>query len=284
MTANPIFVTSATPRSGTTLLQRLIASSDNGICYGENTGDRLRQMCEFAHKELLAIQEHEQRHAVEWNNVFEGNYDFWMVSLDLPGDFGKHALVGAVTFYRQHFDEATRQIGKDIWATKVPSLNFSQIVKIADLISDLKCIYVYRNVYDVIRSQKTKNWITSEERLIKACTRWVQNTDVIAALKKKDFQNLPAMLHVVQYEDLIENLDETIAGIEAFGGFRGIKPEVADTKVNVWIPTSETDLTPKHSYQEAEELTPVETEIIGTICESRMQELYPGFDPSKRQG
>ncbi|MBN9672423.1 sulfotransferase [Roseibium aggregatum] len=282
MTANPIFVTSAAPRSGTMLLQRLISSSQNGICYGENTGERLRQICEFAHQEMVAIQEHEPRHEAEWANVFEGNYDFWMVSLDLPGEFGKHALVGAVTFYRQHFDEATRQIDKEVWATTVPSLNFSQIVKIADLISDLKCIYMYRNVYDVIRSQKAENWIVNEERLVKACNRWVQNTDVIAALMKKDFQNLPSMLHVVRYEDLIENRDATIAGIEAFGGLRGIKPEVADTPVDIREPASDPGTTPERADRETAELTPEETGIIRAICGNRMQDLYPGHDPERR--
>lgn len=33
---SPIFISSPLGRSGTTLLQRLICSSDNGICYGES--------------------------------------------------------------------------------------------------------------------------------------------------------------------------------------------------------------------------------------------------------
>ncbi|MEO9527366.1 sulfotransferase [Roseibium sp.] len=265
-------------RSGTTFLQRLITSSDNGICYGEFTGRRIAELCDFAHKELLLIQKNEDRQAVEWKNVFSGDVDYWMAGLDLPGDFSKHALLGAVQFYRQHHDEATRLVNKEIWAVKFPKLEFTRVVRIADLINDLKCIYIYRNVFDVIRSQKSKGWISNRQIVIESCLEWVKNTDVIAALKKNDFRNQPAMLHVVQYEDLVRNLDSNLKAIEAFSGLRGIKPAVADTKVNTWITASGEDMTPAVSYREPEPLTEEEAGTIATICGSRMDELYPGFE------
>ena len=162
MTASPILVTSPTTRSGTTLLQRLITSSENGICYGETCGRRIINLCEFAHKEIVNVQNNQERQAFEWNNIFEENYDYWMVGLDLPAEFPTHALVGAVQVYRQSYDDATQAIDKDIWAVKVPNVSFQSVVKTSDLISDLKCIYIYRNVYDVLRSQKSKGWITDD--------------------------------------------------------------------------------------------------------------------------
>jgi len=277
MPPGPILVTSPTTRSGTTLLQRLITSSDNGICYGENTGRRLVELCEFAHRELLDLQANEERHKYEWENVLGGNVDYWMVGLELPGEFSKHALAGAVQFFRQHYDEATKTIGKEIWGAKVPKLEFTQVVKMADLLSDLKCIYIYRNVFDVIKSQKSKNWITDKQTLIDVCREWVANTQVISVLKKNEFQNQPAMLHIVQYEELIQNLDEHIGKIEAFSGLRGIRSEVADKKVNTWLPTSSENFEPAVSYEEPGELTDGEVGIINEICATRMQELYPGL-------
>jgi hypothetical protein len=274
----PLFVASPTTRSGTTLLQRLITSSDNGICYGEFAGRRIAELCDFAHKELLLVQKNEDRQAIEWDNVLNGNVDYWMVGLDLPGDFAKHALVGAVQFYKQHYDEATSMVNKEIWAVKFPMLEFTRVARIADLISDLKCIYIYRNVFDVIRSQKSKGWISTRQNVIESCLEWVKNTDVVAALKKNDFQNQPAMLHVVQYEDLVLNLDSNLKAIEAFTGLRGIRPEVADTKVNTWITASKEDMAPAVSYREPEPLSPEDVETIRTICASRMDELYPDFE------
>ncbi|WP_269585548.1 sulfotransferase [Roseibium sp. Sym1] len=275
MTANPILVSSPTPRSGTTLVQRLITSSDNGICYGEFCGRRIVELCEFAHKELVAVQNNRERQEYEWDNIFQGNHDYWMVGLDLPGEFPGHALVGAVQFYKQNYDEATRAIDKEIWAAKVPKIAFRDVVKTSDLISDLKCIYIYRNIYDVIKSQKTRGWFERESDLVKACEEWLANTEVIAALKRAAFQNQPTMLHVVQYEDLTENLQDNIEQIEAFTGLSGIKPEVADTKVNTWKPTSRENLEPRVSYEAPQGLARHECELIDKICGERMRELYP---------
>jgi hypothetical protein len=274
----PIFVTSPTTRAGTTLLQRLITSSENGVCYGEFAGRRIAHLCEYAHNEILLIQKNERKQAREWADVLKGNVDYWMVGLDLPGDFAKHALVGMIQFYRQHYDEATKLIEKDVWAVKSPTLEFTKIARMADLINDLKCIYVYRNIYEVIRSQKTKGWLTSREKLVEACTEWVTNTQVIAALKKKNFENLPAMLHVIEYEDLVLNLDRNIRAIEAFCGLRGIKPEVAEKKVNTWVEAPENGNSGSAFYQEPAALTTDEIMTIGFVCGNRMQELYPDFE------
>lgn len=275
MTASPILVTSPTTRSGTTLLQRLITSSENGICYGEFCGRRIVELCAFAHRELVSVQSNKERQDFEWNNILSGNVDYWMVGLDLPGEFAGHALAGAVQFYRQNYDEATRAIKKEVWAAKVPKLAFKDVVKTADLINDLKCIYIYRNVYDVVKSQKSKGWLANQTKLADACREWLANTEVIATLKRNRFENLPAMLHVVQYEDLTRNLADNIGRIEAFSGLRGIRPEVADTKVNTWIPTSNTDFQPQVSYKEPQRLSVGECRLIDKICGERMQELYP---------
>jgi hypothetical protein len=275
MTANPILVSSPAPRSGTTLVQRLITSSDNGICYGEFCGRRIVELCEFAHKELVAVQSNRERQEYEWNNILEGNHDYWMVGLDLPGEFPGNALIGAVQVYRQNYDAATRAIDKEIWAAKVPKVSFRDVVKTSDLINDLKCIYIYRNVYDVMKSQKTKGWFRSEADLVVACEEWLANTEVIAALKRAAFQNQPTMLHVVQYEDLTENLQDNIEQIEAFTGLSGIKSEVADTKVNTWKPTSRENLEPRVSYEAPQGLARHECELIDKICGERMRELYP---------
>jgi len=271
----PILVTSPTTRSGTTLLQRLITSSDNGICYGEFCGRRIVELCDFAHKELLAVQGQKERQDYEWGNVLSGNVDYWMVGLDLPGEFASHALAGAVQFYRQHYDEATRAIDKEVWAAKVPKLAFTDIVKTADLINDLKCIYIYRNVYDVVKSQKSKGWRSSRKELTEVCEEWLANTEVIATLKRNRFENQPAMLHVIQYEDLTRNTEEHISCMEAFAGLRGIRSEVADTKVNTWITKSNTDFEPLISYAKPRALSLDECRTIDRICGERMRELYP---------
>jgi len=277
MSSSPILVASPTTRSGTTLLQRLITSSDNAICYGEFCGRRIVELCEFAHRELLLIQQNKARQDHEWKNILSDNMDYWMVGLDLPGDFASHALVGALKFYRQHYEEATRALDNEIWAAKVPTLTFRQIVKVSDLIDDLKCIYIYRNVFDVIKSQKAKGWITSKSKLVDACEEWLENTELIATLRRQNFENLPEMLYVVAYEDLVEDLSNYIAQIEEFTGVRGIRQEVADTKVNAWVNGPSNANKPESAYLKPGNLTRGECEIIEEICGRRMAEIYPNL-------
>lgn len=265
MTASPIFITSPVVGCGASLLQRLFASSENGICYGEVAGGRISEICSFAHREMVAIQENEVRQGQDWTEAFNGNVDSWLDSLDLPGDFGRHALAGAVQFYKQHYDEATRVIEMEVWGVKKSGMEFTQVTRIVDLINDLKCLFIYRNVFDALKEQKAKGLITDKRQLLQAAAGWVKNTDVIAALKRKNFENLPAMLHVVEYDDLLANLQQNIDGLETFCGIRGVKAEVANL---------DTDLAPDTA---GTALTDEERQAIETICHNRMRELYPDF-------
>lgn len=275
MSQNPILVASPTTRSGTTLLQRLITSSQNSVCYGENTGRRIQGLCEFSHKELLSIQSNKAHQELEWREVKGGNVDFWMAGLDLPEDFASNAFVGALQFYVHQIEEATRSLGKDIWAIRVSQLSFTQIVQMSDLINDLKCVFIYRNVFDVIKSQKAAGWISDDAKLVEACNDWVANTEVIATLKRNNFENLPAMLQVIEYEDLIKNLDDVIWKLEVFSGIKNIRREVAETRINTVETSANNEQERSALYVEPLNLTGAECEVIASICGERVTELYP---------
>jgi sulfotransferase family protein len=274
MIKGPIIVASPSTRCGTTLLQRLITSSENGICYGENAGKRLVELSEFSHRNIFEFQSNQQRHDHEWANISQKEFDYWMVGLELPGDFTQNALLGAVQFFKQNYDEATRSIDKEIWGIKVPELKFLNAVKVADLFPDTKLIYVYRNIYDVIKSQKSKKWLKNTEDLAKSCEKWVSNTKLIATLNKKE-QTPPEMLLPIKFEDLSSDVHSYLQQIEKFTGIIGIKPEIADVKINTWVPVSKRDLTAGKSYQAPAELSEIEMQIIRTICDERMSEIYP---------
>lgn len=275
MPAAPIFVTSPAARSGTTFIQRLITSSDNGICYGTDAARRLLSLSEFVHSECLGLQERAQLQSYYLHSLLAGNQDYASVDLEIPGELPKHALVGALTFFKQHYDEATKAIEKDIWACKSPQSSFLSIVKIADFIPDLKCVYIYRNIVDVIQSQKAMGLVSTEESLVKTCMAWVSNTDVIAALSQKNFEQVPAMLLPVKFEDFVSNKEQGLRQLERFTGLVNIQRDAADTMINHCAPASESDPSPVLSYVKPAPLTDVELHIISHICKDRMSEIYP---------
>jgi hypothetical protein len=275
MTAAPIIVSSPAARSGVSLIQRLISSSRNGICYGADASRRLLMLSEFTHSECLVLQERTELQSFYLHNLLSGKQDYGLIDLELPGELPKHALVGALTFFKQHYDEATKAIEKEIWACKSSANSFLSIVKAADFIPDLKCVYVYRNIVDTIRSQKSAGLIGDEDALVAACMEWVSNTDVIAALSRKNFEQVPAMLHPVKFETFLSGKDEAIRLLEEFTGLEAIQQEIADIKVNRCAPASQTDPTPVPSYQAPAPLSDVEIHIISHLCRERMTEIYP---------
>ena len=123
-----------------------------------------------------------------------------MAGLGLPGEYTKNAVVGAQNCFKQHYAEATRAIDKEIWASNSPKQTFLDIVRLSDFFPQLKCVYIYRNVFDTIRSQKTRGWIKDTSDLATACIEWVANTAVIAALQKNNFETVPEMMDPVKYE------------------------------------------------------------------------------------
>lgn len=275
MSITPIVVSAPVECSGTTFIQRLISSSDNGICYGADAARRLLMLSDFTHAECLTLQEQTGLQSFYLQNLLAGNQDFGAADLEIPGELPKHALVGALTFFKQHYDEATKAIEKDVWACKSPKSSFLNIVKAADFVSDLKCVYIYRNIVDVVRSQKSLGLLNNEEALISVCSEWVNNTDVIAALSRKNFEQVPAMLHPIKFEDFLADKDGSIGKLENFAGLKNIQRNIADIKVNRRLPKSETDPTPVLSYQDPAELTDVELHIISHLCQDRLTEIYP---------
>ncbi|WP_168206287.1 sulfotransferase [Labrenzia sp. PHM005] len=275
MSNSPIIVSSPAACSGATFIQRLISSSDNGICYGADAARRLLMLSEFTHSECLALQEHRDLQSFYLQNLLAGNQDFGVADLEIPGELPKHALVGALMFFKQHYDEATKAIEKEVWACKSPKSSFLSIVKAADFIPDLKCIYIYRNIVDVVRSQKSLGLISTEDQLIATCTEWINNTDVIAALSRKNFESVPAMLHPIKFEVFLADKDAAISQLEAFSGLKNIQREIADLKVNRHTPASDTDPTPVLSYEDPATLTDVELHIIAHLCQDRLTEIYP---------
>lgn len=279
MTAAPIIVAAPTYRSGTTLVQRLITSSENGICYGEDAARRLISMGEFAYQEFLHLDANDARNELTWKTLASGDLNQVMAGLELPGDFTKHAITGALTFFKQHYDEATRALEKEVWACKARELSFLSIAKLSDFFGDLKCVYVYRNVFDTIRSQKSSGLLDSRTKLAEACTKWVENTKVVAALAKSGFKNKPAMLHPLAYETFQEDPVSALHHLEQFCGLQGINPYVLQTRVNTFRFPPDNDSPAEIDYVPPVALSADELEIIQQICGARMQQIYPDLMP-----
>lgn len=276
MNSCPIFVGAPTTRCGTTLVQRLISSAQNGICYGEYSARRLLALSIFAKTQLKTIDDQMQGQKYDWDKVKSGDVQFWMAALEPPVEFSKQALTSSIAAFCEAYQNSARSIEKDIWATKSPRVSIDNLLLMRSLIPDLNCIYVYRNIVDVVKSQKARGWVKNKRDLILSCKEWVANTEALLPLLKLEKESRPTPhLHFVKYEDFIEDLVNGIRGLEAFSGLQAIDPDVAKLKVNTFASQTKPGSGNVNNYIDPAELSRDEIKNIAKICEPRMKELYP---------
>ncbi|QDG75701.1 sulfotransferase domain-containing protein [Labrenzia sp. PHM005] len=271
----PIYVGAPTTRCGTTLIQRLISSADNGICYGEFTARRLLALSIFTKTQLQTIEEQMQGQKYDWDKVKSGDVQFWMAALEPPVEYSKGALLSCIEAFCESYQNSAKSIKRDIWATKSPRVSIDNLLVMQSLIPNLNCIYVYRNIVDVVKSQKARGWVKNKRDLILSCKEWVANTQAFLPLTKPENAARTPRLHLVKYEDFVSDLPVGINKLQEFSGLQGIDPEVAKVKVNTFASGSNSDPGNANNYIKPADLSRDEIKNIAKICKSRMNELYP---------
>lgn len=144
-------------------------------------------MGEFVYQEFLNLDVNDVWNECIWKIFVFGDFNQVMVGLELFGDFIKYVIIGVLIFFKQYYDEVIRVLEKEVWVCKVLELLFLSIVKFLDFFGDLKCIYVYRNVFDIIRFQKSVGLIESYIQFVDVYMKWVENIKVIVVLVKSGF-------------------------------------------------------------------------------------------------
>lgn len=225
---HPILISSPVPRSGTTLLQRLLCSSPNTLIYGEGCANDINMFSTIISQKQTFLNTNKEWRNQQLANVLAGQTNSWIPDLMPDIDDYLEAIKIAGLSFIQCYQDAAKKSGRPIWGTKLPDWNIHSLVQVHKFLPKSKIIYLVRNLEDCLRSAKANQLVQGFEEVQRFCHIWKQNKDYA-------LQNLKgARVFHLSYEDLVSNSTEVIQKIALFTHSDGIDASVLAHKVNAY--------------------------------------------------
>lgn len=266
----PVIITSPTGRCGTTLLQRLLSSADNGYIYGEEVGHQIRTVLVWLIGMLRQLEDTEHATDADFERSLAGTLRDWRPGLTAPTAVMRKAWVE--TFYQlpAALADYSREIERPIWGFKVPGYSRDMLRSLVSMMPKTRVVYVFRNLVDVLKSAKARKFTQTEDQTTLFCSEWAKNLREAAELARDE------RVLFVKYEDLLLRPSEHIQLLQMFTGAKNISPKGFDLKIN----TYEGDPSDGHSpsqYIDPAELTDAERATIQAEAGLVMDHFYPGW-------
>lgn len=257
----PILLTSPTIRCGTTLLQRLLCSSENALIYGEEIAKDLEMQLQlFASRKMVYTHSH-QRFAISLDRVIRGDTSDWIP--DLMPEIGGyldalHQGSFAPLAYCRRYAE---QHGRELWGFKYPGWQPHLIRMLSDVIPGTRVIYIFRDLADCVRSAKAWGGLHNEVDTQQFCAQWAGHMTFM-----QQWQQSRTVL-MLKYEDLVEEPENSIERLCDFLPFQDMKPEVLQHKINNLTQGGDTRHD-HHDYIEPAALTELEAGFISAATKA----------------
>ena len=225
---HPVCIGSPLRRSGTTLLQRLICSSEDGLIYGESVANDLNMLANlYSGKEMLFMQSSEIRDK-QIGEVLKGYVNDWIPDLTPKVADYLNYWKNLLLQFNNQFSQSAKEHGRSVWGMKMPEWNPSGLAMIQRVLPETKIIYLHRKLEDCVRSAKKIEMIVSVQELQRFCYTWKQFSDYARVHLQGE-----GVLHL-QFEDLIAAPEWWIHKIESFTGVKEIDQKVLNVKVNTY--------------------------------------------------
>ena len=225
---SPIFIASPVRRSGTTLVQRLLCSSDNAIIYGESAANELLNLFNMYQARILYFQASKKFRDEQLERVLAGEVNEWIPDLMPAMDGYLDALKKSYLSIFHHYREFATQQGKVKWGMKMAEWQVHQLQMALQTFPKSQLLYIYRPLEDCVRSAKRVNMIRSIPELQHFCQSWQQNLNFVR-------EQLPAQqVLLIDYEKLVANPEMLLSEIEQFCGVQNIDRTVMQHRVNTF--------------------------------------------------
>ena len=266
---NPILICAPTARSGTTLVQRLMCSADNGICFGENLFGEMLLISRYVKGQVQFHENYREAETTGLEAVLGGDTARWMPDLSPEIESYKTALIRTFYVLPKYAQDYAVDIERPVWGMKRPSLDYQSLSLIMTLLPGARMIYVYRNIIDCLRSAKARGFVKTNEDVVKTCVEWRENMGAIGrwATEKR--------LLMLRYEDLVSDPAGIIPGVGRWVGLENIKLDVMDVKINTW--KGEGEGRSPDQYVPPIDLTEEEMGIVRQEAGAALHRLYPGM-------
>ncbi len=222
----PVFVTAPTARNGITLVQRLLNSSRQIIVYGENL-NFIAALPRLVHSSVQVHNERRDEFAAARRQFLEQAADGW--TSNLWPDPQPLMLAAFEAFYRAAvvYQQCSQQYGFMRWGIKNPVSEAAMIERLRVLMPRARFVFIHRHPVEVIKSARSRRFITSDEQLDDYARQW---RDVTLGVLQQ------ASPHVwrLKYEDLLADPDRAIDHLQQFAGVTNIDRSVMGRKFNTF--------------------------------------------------
>lgn len=259
----PILIASPVRRSGTTLLQRLLCSASNALIFGETCANELFMGSNLLLNKQLLLQASKAAHNRQLKAVLEGDVNDWIP--DLMPEIDGYLQVHRNAFFSiiNHFEEFAKSHRRPIWGVKLPEWNPANLVQLHKMLPASKIIYLHRNLEDCVRSARSMDMVINEQEIYQFCQVWKQHGEFAKQHLKGD-----GCLHL-DYENLVDFPDKTIAEIEQFTGAENIDRSVIQAKINTYV--DDPKLAIKEDYLQPSTLATAELELIAAFSKQTVE-------------
>ncbi len=251
---DPLIITSPTPRSGTTLLQRLLCSSPDALIFGEKVAYDLEF---FLNIYMYKVQEYNfqrEKYQSDIEKVLHGDVNGWIPNLipDVDGYLGAmyQSAFAGIAYCR----EFARNAGRPIWGFKYPGWAPATIQLIHSVLPKARFIFIHRDLISSMKSAKAHHLINDEQEARDFCQKWAASMVYLNSTARDELGL------VIDFEDLAGHSKITLNEIARYTGVIGMDWSVLDQKIN---DSTDRELAGKAAsrYTPPAQLDPVELSI-----------------------
>jgi hypothetical protein len=225
---SPVIVTSPTARCGTTLVQRLLTASSNGFVFGEEIGNQLRVLTTWFVDLMQQVERGGAAMDADFEAALKGGHAEWRPGLNPPS---KVLMKGWVETYYQlpsTLADYAASIGRPVWGFKYPAYTRDMLRAMLSFMPRARVVYVYRNLYDVLKSAKARRFVNTPEETVQFCAQWATNMSEVAELAGDD------RVLILKYEDFVARREEHLRFLETKLGVTGMDAAVFDARINTF--------------------------------------------------
>ena len=265
---SPIIVTSPTTRCGTTLVQRLISSSNNAFIYGEEMGLQTVKFGEWLANIVQHLDHNAQKMGADFERALAGALDDWRPGLPPPPHVILRAALEVFYQFPVALAEHGPRIGRPLWGFKLPAIAPDMMRLVLALMPQAKVVYVFRHPFDALKSAKARKFVVSDAEREAFCAAWAANFNSMLDLHDRQ------RVLLLCYEALCDQQTAQCGALEAFTGAAGIGTREFDIKVNTFKGAEAEGRSPSQ-YIEPLPLTEVDRACVTAHAGALIERFYP---------
>jgi hypothetical protein len=258
---DPVIITSPLPRSGTTLLQRLLCSAPNTLIYGERAAQELEF---FLNIHAYKMQEHAARREPNrrlLSSVLQGEVNDWILDLTPDTDGYLRALQQAAFAGIAYCRDFARVHDRPVWGFKYPAWSPVVLRILRRMLPRTRLLFITRDILPALRSAKAQHMIDTPQQLHELCQGWLSSLSYLAELAHD------VSVMTVRYEDLVGQPEETLAAIATFSGAQQMDRSILEHRINTWR-GQELAAQSGDGYVRPVELSEAEMRAVSQVMES----------------